>query len=103
VICILLSRKTANNVKGFATAVAMLSRARLGQRRKIPHDLLVDAALEGHDQADQLIEVRPAPGLEFDLVPRRTCDGDFVFGADEAQCEPLLLLAAVAPAPGLQR
>ncbi len=43
----------------------------------------------------------PAPGVELGLVPRPH-QGDLLVAAGEARGEPLLLLPAVAPAPGVR-
>src|SRR5262249_4764110 len=70
-------------------------------RGKVAHELRVNLALEPHDQPDELVELRPAPGIEFAWMPSRTRDHDFLLVPEKAHREPLLALPAVAPAPGL--
>src|SRR5262245_9404069 len=63
----------------------------------------VDAALERHDQLGQPLQALPAPLRELRLVPAAARMNDVDLGVDafEAQCEPFLLLSAIASTPGL--
>src|SRR5690606_6780977 len=64
-------------------------------------DVLVDAALERHDQIGQRLHPLPAPGVELGLVAAgRRVDGDLALVALEAEGEPFLRLAAI---PALER
>src|SRR3546814_13703102 len=58
----------------------------------------IDVALERHDRFQHLVRSRPAPRVEF-IVLRRV-QVDLPIAAQEAQREPFLLLAAVAPQIG---
>src|SRR5262249_59415804 len=60
----------------------------------------VDGALEGHDDAFELVHSGPPPILEFGLVARRRGDVDLLVLALEARSIPLLPLPAPPSAPG---
>src|SRR5512134_1580884 len=69
----------------------------LDQRRELAHDALVDRPFERHNEAGQLLEPSPAPGVELGLVAGLGADVDLAILAGEAHREPVLALAAVAP------
>src|SRR5690348_5101300 len=69
------------------------------QRRELGDQVLVQLAFEGDDQVRQLLEIGPAPGREFRMFGRYV---DVAIGAQEAECEPFLLLAAEPALPELR-
>src|SRR5688572_5960537 len=69
------------------------------QRGKFRDQLVVQLALEWHDQAGDFLEIGPAPGRELGLLGR---DVDVAVGAEEAECEPFLALAAEPALPDLR-
>src|SRR5688572_776585 len=69
------------------------------QRGKLRDQLVVQLALEWHDQAGNFLEIGPAPGRELGLLGR---DVDVAVGAEEAECEPFLALAAEPALPDLR-
>ena len=67
---------------------------------ELGNHLLIDLALERHDQVENLAHGRPAPLVEFLGVARRM-EIDLAVFAGEAQRKPFLCLAAVFALPGL--
>src|SRR3569833_454795 len=67
------------------------------------HHLLIRLALERHDEVGQVAHLDPAPVDELRRMMAAAGGGDVDLAvlADEAQREPLLLLALVLAAPGL--
>jgi len=74
-------------------ASVLLWRRFMGRLRKEP-------SLEWHHERRQLLERRPAPGVEFLFVPFARTEIDLAVRAFEAGGEPDLLLAAIAALPG---
>src|SRR5215208_602525 len=64
-------------------------------------DAFVDGTLERDDQIRETAHRFPTPLVELGLVapPGGTADIDFAVVADEAECEPFLRLAPIAPFP----
>src|SRR6516225_11883993 len=69
--------------------------------RKFLHYTFVDGTLERYDQLREILHRLPAPVDKLGLVSASgACDIDLGILAGEAQGEPFLPLAAVAPLPG---
>src|SRR6185369_10082126 len=95
-----------------AAATSLRPRALKGQPDRTPqktsglqmaeggNEFLIDGALERDDEIDDLVHPRPSPAIEFRLMARRL-EIDLTVTAGEARGEPLLRLAAIAPAPRL--
>src|SRR5688572_30527414 len=66
------------------------------QRREFGDQVVVQLALERHDQAGNFLEIGPAPGRKFGLLGR---DVDVAVSAEEAEREPFLALAAEPALP----
>ena len=65
------------------------------------HDLVIDLALERHDQFRQFGHLLPGPAVELGHVATgRRIDRDFAFVALEAEGEPFLGLAAILALEG---
>src|SRR5580700_8908049 len=74
----------------------------LREAGEFAHDALVDRAFERHDEVGQPLDRLPFPGDEFGVVGAAAGgrDVDLAIITGEAQCKPLLGLAAVFAAPG---
>ncbi len=60
------------------------------------HNLFIDGALEGNDEAGQILHRLPFPGVELGRVATRwRVDGDLAFVTFEAEGKPALRLAAI--------
>src|SRR5688572_20815427 len=91
-------------VAGRATAVDLIS-CRLfleraaDQGAELRRQLLIELALEGHDQVGNLFQIGPAPGGEFRILGG---DVDVAILAEEAEGIPFLALAAEPALPDLR-
>src|SRR6185369_761480 len=69
------------------------------ERREFGDQIVVELALEGHDQARQLLQIGPPPGREFGMLGR---DVDVAVGTEEAEGEPFLALSPEPAFPELR-